>query len=565
MPEEQGDIKMNRPQPTTGSSAQAIPTFDLPARQVSAWVVETDADAARAWLDGVALAEGPDALQQLYQALYTLNRMELPVEDRLVLMELYREPVAAVVDRMQTHFTHLALPLRPRLLRLADFLRQLHVEMAYGYKHVLDALRAERRPWDSEVFVFALERSIRYLGEVLLHSYQVYRPAPAGVWREIHGLYRYAAEHRCHRRAIEPGAGAASVETAYLQVLMLGLCGPYQLPANDCRRANGFLARWAGQATIRNELAVAVTGGHFLLDLDADHPAVPCPRDVVLRVAPALRMVNAVELARVAYEFIQRLQKGESPKRMDLGFECVGSSCRDTLRRLLRAWGMAGRRQFARHRVRQQLSLCIGLNALHFFAAGQQPFAPPRRATPPVAPATSGSELRVLDIETADADAAPASAPEVYRIDGRWQVRDESAAGLSLIRHGGIGLPIRVGELIGVQDPARDAWRPAVVRWVKSNDSQHVEVGIEMLAPSAQSIAVRSIDPATSTYLQALLVPPIEVLHQPSTLLLSSAMNIQPGQGLELNDAAGLRRVRVLSVTERTGAFVQVVFADQQA
>lgn len=554
---------MNRPQPTIGSSAPAFPAFDLPARQVSAWVVETDPEAARAWLAGVALAESADALQQLYQALYTLNRMELPVEDRLALMELYREPVTVVAGRMQTHFTHLALPLKPRLQRLVDFLGQLHMEMAYGYKHVLNTLRGERHPWESEVFVFALERTIRYLGEVLLQSYQVYRPAPAGVWREIHAMYRYASEHNCHRHAIAPEADAASIETTYLQVLMLGLCGPYQLPVNECRRVNGFLARWAGKAMIRNELAVAVAGGHFLLDLDADHPAVPQPRDVVLRVAPALRIVNAVELARVAYEFIQRLQKGESPKRMDLGFECVGNACRDTLRRMLRSWGLAGKRQFTRRRVQQPLSLCIGLNAFHFFAAGQQPFAPPR-APQPVAPARNSSELRVLDIEAADADAAPPSSPEIYRIDSRWQVRDESAGGFSLTRHGSVGLPIRVGDLAGVQDPVRDAWRPAVVRWVKSSDSQHVEVGIEMLSPSAHPISARLVDPATSTYQQALLVPPIEVLHQPATLLLSSSMNVQPGQGLELDDAGVRRRVRALSVTERTSAFVQVVFADEQ-
>jgi len=562
MPEEQGDTTMNRPQPANGSPAPAFPAFDLPARQVSAWVVETDPEAARSWLADVAAADSTDSVQQLYRALYTLNRMTVPVEDRLVLMELYREPVAAAAARLQAHFAHLAVPLKPRLQQLAEFLGQLHREMAYGYQHVLQALRGERRPWENEVFVFALERSIRARGEMLLQSYQVYRPAPAGIWRELHGFYRYASEHGCHRTAIAPEVEAASIETAYLQVLLLGLCGPYQLPFNECRRVNGFLARWAGKATLRSEPAAADVSGHFLLDLDADHPPVPCPRDVSLRVAPAWRVVNAIELARVAHDFIQRLQKGESPKTMDLGFECVGNACRDTLRRMLRAWGLAGRRQFTRRRVRQPLSLCIGLNALHFFAADQQPFAPPRSVSH--APPAQTASARALHIETTDTDAPPPVSPEIYRIDSRWQVRDESAAGLSLLRHGSAGLPIRVGELVGVQDPARGAWRPATVRWVKSNNAQHVEVGIEMLAPAAQPIAARSTESATSTYLQALLVPRIAVLHQPATLLLSSSMNVQPGHGLELVAAdQPPRRVRVLSIPERTSAFVQAVFADE--
>jgi hypothetical protein len=554
---------MNRPDPLAGSEPPSFPVFSLPARRSSAWVTETDPEQARAWLATLSLADSTDAAQQLYRALYTLNRMEVGVEDRLAIMELYREPAALQTVRLRAHFAHLALPLKPRLKQLADFLRQLQLEMAHGYKHILEAMRAERRPWESEVFLFALERSIRCLGEALLSSYQVYMPAPAGVWREIHGLYRYAEQHDVQQRPVEPELReGGSVARAYLQVLMLGLCGPYQLPQNECHQVNAFLARWSHKAGIHAGLDNIDPVGHFLLDFDADHPAVPFPRDVPVHAASSLRAVNAVELARVAHQFIMRLQKGEPPRHLDLGFECIGSACSETLRRMLRFWGLASRRHFSRRRVRQPLSLCVGINAMHFFASGQQPFTQLRAAE------SADAEYPVPDSGALEAEARetatrPPVLPEIYRVDSRWQVRDESAGGLSLMRQGDVGLPVRIGDLLGIHNPEMDCWRVGVVRWLRSNDSQHIEAGVEMLGPSAHPLAVRYTDSSPSLSMQALMLPPVEVLHQPPTLLLPPGM-VRPGLGLELmDDDQPARRVRILRVVERTNAFAQVVVADE--
>ena len=555
---------MNRPDPQARPRPPSFPVYSLPARRPSAWVTETDPEQAQSWLATLSLRDSTDAAQQLYRALYTLNRMDIELGDRVALMELYREPVMLGTGRLQSHFVHLALPLKPRLKQLADFLCQLQLELACGYKHVLEGLRAERRPWESEVFVFALERAIRYLGEALLCSYQVYMPAPAGLWREIHGLYRYAEQHAVQRQPLGPEAhSGVSIAHSYKQVLMLGLCGPYQLPQNECQQVNAFLARWAGKAEIHEGLEGVDPVGHFLLDFDADHPAVPFPRDVPVHTEPGLRAVNAVELARVTHQLIQRLQKGESPRQLELGFECIGTACSETLRRMLRFWGMAGRRHFTRRRIRQQLSLCTGINAIHFFASRQQPFTPPVSITIPVDVEFPLPDAGALEAEARETGARHAATPEIYRVDGRWLVRDESAGGMSLIRQGELGLPLRIGDSLGIHNPAMDCWRVGVVRWLRSNDSRQVEAGIEMLAPSAHPLAVRFTEPGPSAYMQALLLPAVEALHQPPTLLLAAG-HARAGQGLELvdNDQPP-RRVRILKIVERTNAFVQAVFADE--
>ena len=302
--------------------------------------------------------------------------------------------------------------------------------------------------------------------------------------------------------------------------------------------------------------------GHFLIDFETDHPAVPFPRDVPLRAAPALRSVDAVELARVAHDFSKLLQKGTAPQTLGLGFECSGVGCIETLKRMLRFWGLAGHRQFSRRRLQQPLSLCVGLNAVHFFSSGQQPFTPPRAPTVITEREALLPDRAALEAELTEERSVTALRPELFRVDSRWQLRDESAGGLSLARSGELGGSIRVGDLLGIQNPALNQWRIGVVRWVKSADTRHVEIGAEMLAPSGHPLAMRPASAGTAPYSQALLLAPIEVLRQPATLLVASG-SCQQGEDIELVDGdLPPRRVRVLNLVERSSAFAQLVFAD---
>ena len=551
----------------------------VPGKKASDWMVETRPKEAEAWLASLPLADSSASAQQLYHALFSLNRMDVELRDRLALMELYRAPVAGVVTALQSHFTHLALPLSPRQRQLAEFLRNLYMEMAYGYKFVVRDLLAQRNPWSRRpAITTAAERAIHYLGEVLLRSYQVYVPYPAGVWREIHELYRLAEQNGAQHEPV-PGTSAnmsdtTSISRSYLRVVLLGLAGPYQLPQQECQHVNQYLKRWSDRATLSADLDIDSPVGHFLVDLSADLPAMLYPKDVKLKEAPYLRVLNAVELARVVHQQINQLQKGVAARKLDLGADCFDAACLDMLRRLIKFWGMAARRQFTRRaRVNRYVSLCDGVNAIHFFASGAHPFVPPEDAeTAAAARAARGAAAdedkeTVIDLDVAIADPEPAAppsmtAPELYRVD-TWQVRDESAGGVALSRTGDGAAYVRVGDLLGIEDREAGEWRIGVARWLKSPESGEVEMGMEMLAPKVAPVAVRPAEgPAAARYVQALVLPAIPALHQPVTLLLTRD-TCQPGQDLHLKDSdEPPRRVRVLKLVERTGAFDQVVFAD---
>ncbi|GAB4509885.1 MAG: cyclic-di-GMP receptor FimW [Sulfuricaulis sp.] len=564
--------------------------LSLPTKRVSAWIAETEPRYAQAWLASLPLADSAETAREIYQALYTLNRQELDVTRRFELMELYTAPVASVTSTLESYFTRAALPLTPKKRQLAEFIRQLHMEMAYGYKGCLQDLEKQRMRWGKKSLrAQTLVRALHYLGEVLLHSYQVYMPYPPEVWREIHAIYQYASRHDLAQEVLDtpaPVAAKTTLSHEYLRILLLGLSNPYQLPQNECRQVHRFLHQWGGKAVLKDNLEVLPSAGYFLIDPATDSPPVPFPRGVAFQSGQGLRLLDAVELLRSIQFFIQRLQKGDSARTLSLGFECLDSVCLDMLQRMMRSWGQLPRRQYSRIQRSGPAFVCAGIPALHFFASGQKPFV-----SPAVPARKDTSDDRIIlpshieeDVarETkADEDfialdelvAGPmpqveprditVSSGEGFRVD-RWQIKDAAPKGLQLVRFGSSHTYVRVGDVVGVQQMDEiGRWSAGVVRWMKSPEADSLEMGIELLASGVKPVAVTVVrGTGASDYQPALLLPAIEALRRPATLLLPRGV-YAPGSNLLLaEEAEAIRTVRLLQRLEYTNVFELLVFAD---
>jgi hypothetical protein len=562
----------------------------MPVKRVSAWMAETDPKYTQAWLASLPLADSAETAREIYQALYTLNRQELDAARRYELMELYNSPVASVTAALESYFTRAALPLTPKKRQLAEFIRQLHMEMAYGYKGCLQDLEKQRLRWGRKSLrAQALVRALHYLGEVLLHSYQVYMPYPPEVWRELHAIYQYAAEHDLTQEVLDtpaPVAAKTTLNQEYIRILLLGLSNPYQLPQNECRQVQRFLHQWVGKAVLRDNLEAAPTAGYFLIDPATDAPPVPYTRAIAFQPGQGLRVLDALELLSSIQFFIQRLQKGDSARTLSLGFECLDSVCLDMLQRMMRAWGQSPRRQYSRIRRSGPAFVCAGISALHFFASGQKPFV-----APPAKTRSETSDDRVVLPAHIEEDIAreaktdedfialdkPVVGPmppkeareisvtygEAFRVD-RWQIKDAAPKGLQLVRYGSSHTYVRVGDAIGIQQLDEiGRWSAGVVRWMKSPEANSLEMGVELLASGVKPVAIAPVrGTGTGDYQPALLLPAIEALKRPATLLLPRGV-YAPGTNLLLaEETEAVRTVRLLQRLEYTNVFELLVFAD---
>ncbi len=564
--------------------------LSMPAKRVSAWMAETDPKYARAWLASLPLADSAETAREIYQALYTLNRQELDAIRRFELMELYSSPVATVTASLEPYFARAALPLTSKKRQLAEFIRQLHIEMAYGYKGCLQDFEKQRLRWTKKSQRMAsLARAMHYLGEVLLHSYQVYMPFPPNTWREIHAIYRYAVEQNMTSEVIDapsPESGKTTLGHDYVKILLLGLNNPYQLPQNECRYVQRFLHHWSAKAVLRNSLEPPHPGGHFLLDLSIDSPPAPFPRDARFKPEQDLRLLDASELLHTVQFFIQRLKKGDRARALSLGIDCLDSICLEMLQRMVKSWGLMPRRQYSRIQRSGPIFLCAGLPAIHFFANGQKPFTPPEANRHELSDEkfvlpehieqdivreanSKDEEFIALDEPVAKATALSEISPESFQSGAeglhvdRWQVKDTAPRGLQLIRRGESHTYLRVGDIVGVQQ-VNDIghWSAGVVRWMKSPDVDKLEMGVELLSSDITPVAIALARGGAREYKPGLILPAIEALHQPATLLVPRGIYATGNDLWLAEEASDVRLVRLLQRFEHTNMFELFVFAD---
>lgn len=560
--------------------------LSIPAKRVTAWMAETGQRETRAWLNTLPTADSAECARELYQALYTLNRQELNAQDRFGLMELYQDPVGKVTHALQHFFSKQPVPLNTARRQLAEFVRSLQMEMANGYKCTLyDIERTRFKRGKKNQRLLSLGNAMHYLGEVLLRSYQVYMPYPSGIWQEIHEIYRYAAEAglsmESFRRPQVDGTAHATIYKMYLQILLFGLSNPYQLHQDECYQIYTFLDQWAEEAKLTEDLKTKNIAGQFLIDLENDSIPVPYARDNKLYPLPTLLRLDAAELAHKAHTFQIQLRKGKRARDIGLGIECLESNCVDLLKRMVRVWGLAARRQYSRTKKRGFVSLCAGINALHFFSSGQKPFTENRELlvaenTAPLfgldqeIPTDGDSDEDFIDLDEIERpddtrNELTTAMSAYFRLD-RWRIKDESAGGLLLTRSDEEGVSMRVGDLIGIQG-AVDAgqWRAGVVRWLKSPRNNELEMGIELLSPDFQAVAVKAEGASSSKsrhFMQALMLPAIEALRRPKTLVLQRGI-YHPETNIVLDDGVNYARVvRPLKLVERTNSFEQIIFAD---
>lgn len=549
------------------------PVLSVPAKRVSGWVAETDPKYARPWLESLPLASSAEAAREIYQALYTVNRLELPGAQRRELMELYETPVAVVCTGLQTHLLHAAQPLTPKKRQLAEFIRRLQIEMAFGYKWCLRDLAAARFLWGrDELLLRAAERALYHLREILVRSYQVYMPHPADVWKEMHEIYRFTEARALATRHIEvrtdTGVRALTVQDRYVQALLLGVSQPYQLPQATCQQLCLFLEGWGSRAELMPAVNVSNPAGHYVVDLTADAPPAPYPREPLPAEHGHLRVLNTMNLVRTVQGFIARLKKGERVAALQLGFDCLEDTCTDVLQRMASAWGLMPRRRYQRMRRNSYISVCVGLPALHFFAGNQKPFSVPGDDEPMDHVPVLTSDDDGQPAKTNGADSAkgssgshqsPAPFAPSFRMD-RWHVRDASPQGMLLARYSDASGSVRVGDVIGLHQAGSTHWTAAVVRWLKSPEGQSLELGVETLSIDVTPVAVRG-DNEGATYVHALMLPPTTTPRRPVTLLVPRG-TYTAQQGLYLVEAGRpLRQVRPMQLVERTVAYDRIAIA----
>ncbi|HTZ00354.1 MAG TPA: hypothetical protein VMB75_10980, partial [Rhodocyclaceae bacterium] len=111
---------------------------------------------------------------------------------------------------------------------------------------------------------------------------------------------------------------------------------------------------------------------------------------------------------------------------------------------------------------------------------------------------------------------------EQWEVRSDWDMLNESATGLHLVRPASDTSRIGAGQLVAVQPEGARSLLLGCVRWAVMGDDGRVNVGIMIFPGPAETIALRSTGLAAvnEKYRQAFLLPPVPALGEPATAIV---------------------------------------------
>lgn len=485
-------------------------------------------------LDTLPLSNVPEASRILCNDISALNRQKIAMDVRLKLLESYSDAVLKLMPSLEDQFVTARLPLQEKPRQMAELALHLQAELANGYKIILLDYQNKRiKLGKGKIALTAAQRGMSALSRILAIHYQIYAPSPAGIWSEIHQIFRFAMEQK-----IADGPGADNdIGPIYKQALLLALSDPYHLNPGEIRKIQEYLTLFGDLAQLQPPMQSSDPIGRFLVQTDSDSP--PSEALQILDEASNLNsiLLNTRELAHALHHHADRLEAGESPINLHLPDSARKAGYHGLLRRLLKHWLATPKRAFRRTQHIASTEVCTSLPACHHFLGWHE------------------------TVDSADLTFTPA-ARELPFISGKWLIINESAGGLALRGIFKVLPLIRPGEIIGLKMEGSDRWHVGAVRWVKSDTARHLEIGAQLLAPKALPITIKpSICGATDEFLPALLLPEVPLLRQPATLVARhGTFGMQRELLLNFDDGTS-QTVRAVKLLEQTASFDRFEFS----
>lgn len=530
------------------------------------------------WIAGLPKANIGETARLLYQGLGELNQLLTPSDNRLHLLELLRPEVYFVCQHLERHFLHQAIMLDERSRKISNLCQALQSQLAIGYKQIIVRIAPKYSRDRAALVSEALQRAAHALKGQLVRATQLYSAAPEQLWFELHQLFRCACklqlQHRRVRDDLASLTGDLSVEQTYLAALLLGSARCNQLRQNQIARLAQVVEPWSAWLKLH-----PAHPGEGLFAVSAEIDAGPRYRSQFRSEQQASLLgfdpqplVNAIE-AHLLH------QDATTPLPVPAGLTL------DTLQHLHATWGEAAERSFQRTVGQGNLTVCVGMSALHFYLGGERTFSellkhPGARAANfsravvqgekdswsqafDAAPQSTSDELlpyEEIRYEPLIDDEGDADSPPHYPTYA-LPVINHSPGGYCLAWPKDVPAELQAGEMVGIQDSLNQGWSIAVVRWIRQVRGAGTQMGIELVAPHARPCGLQLVHSRDdhSQYLRGLLLPEISAIDLPATLL-APRLPFQEGNKVLINTQGEEHRAGLDRRVASTHSFNQFAY-----
>ncbi|HSH71973.1 MAG TPA: hypothetical protein VK974_02845 [Methylophilaceae bacterium] len=485
-----------------------------------------------------------DTASTLFEELEILNRQKVACDDRLRALEIYRPTVISLSEQLAAHYNMAQLPLPEKAKLHASAAESLWLELSYGYKlALLDKQKKLFNLGGEKSTALMLQRAMEAMRELAMVYHKTYFSLPNSVWADLNQLYLYAAQQSLHEVSVTTDADHSStISLTYKQALLMALADPQRLASVDIQRTADYIQRHGHHAHLLGLGLVENPAGVFMLSLNTDTPPIPYTKNKKEGDAKHDIFLITVDLARLIHKHIHAL-RSQSPEFKDhLPSDADEPRYADLLTYLIKQWSDSPKRVFDRTRKNDSVEIAIGIPAAHHFFHDEKSNLTGDHAD-------ADDEIVIKEYPTAMPQSITSS---------RWIVLNLSAGGVALRKPPNIRENLRVGGLVCMRESHAKHWSVGVVRWAANNEEQQIDIGTQLIAPTAKAIKLRK--PAQEQFEKALILPGIAVLKQAISIIAPIGSYSPAGQ-LELDDAGKVSRIIITKLIERTNSFEHFNFS----
>ena len=528
----------------------------LPRRAAGAAPEFVDPAGAKAWLENVPLANVAAAQRQLLAQVEEFNRFATPSANRLATLERLREAVHFVQIEQARRFINRALPMAEAEGAVFADTLALWEQMRLGYLRCVDAIEA-KEPGMRGQGALACQRALALAGLKMFHFHRAYRQVPREEWRALHRMYARAEALKVSETPVKDYLNRdvhdTSPRIAYMRALLLGMANPNELSQRQLTFVAFLLERWAEKVEISARPgAEDLDAPPLIVDLEGE----TCAERGGPQVAQP-RYLDALRLSKSLRSRIGLMRKGESPARLGLGEDCVQPSCEQLLVFLYRQWCQPRQpRASERKRVSDVAQACNDMAAVHYCVSGKA-FRQPEAARQ--LSARQRDEIATFGRVSTREDEAY-SAAHGLQLEP-WQLLDESALGLKMMRSAGTpGKRYMHGQLVAVRPGDAKGFMLGQVRWLSQSEEGDLYAGVRLLPglPAASAVRATGLNVRDDQFVQALSLTAVPALNSPPALVLPAGW-YKPKRVIEVYIDTTVQ-VELAEVLERGSDFERVSY-----
>ena len=482
-----------------------------------------------------------DIASHLQSELEILNRQKVSATNRIQALEAYRPLLISTAHNLADDYTNASLPLHDKAKLAAAAAEALWLELGYGYKLALVDLQNQLIKLGTEKSsVHAIQRAMHAISEYALVNYQTYVILPAHVWSDLHQLYFCAVQMNVQRFKSElTNTGIPteySIENTYKHALLMSLADPQHLTQRDIRLVANYLAYHVNDAQITAVTPLESTAGAFIISLKSDKAPVPYSKQKEAPDASTDIMLGTMDLVRSIHQQLSNLQNKQLPKDGSIPTNANRSEYIDLLTYLIKHWGIIPKRVYNRSQKNGEIELVAGISAIHYVSDNK-----------PVA----------LNVQSLQGDAIGAEKSQQV-MPSRWQILNISAAGVSIRRHPTADKNIKIGSLIGLKTKDEQFWSLGLVRWASCGAKDKLDIGVQLIAPQAQSATAR-IDGRDADEM-VLLLPGIAAVKQVASIITPRGM-FEPARQMVLTHKNKSIHIMLTKLTDRSPHFERMQYS----